>query len=260
MTTPPLVSIVVPTFNRAALLRETLTSLLAQTWQHLQIVVVDNMSVDDTAAAVASFRDPRITCLRHPNGGVIAVNRNLGIRTSSGDYVAFCDDDDVWEPAKLERQVAAMEADPSVGLCYTDGATFRGDAILHPRMVSRRVFNDHFRRLLWDNCIPSSSVMVRRSIFAATGLIDESPRLTAVEDYEMWLRVAHRHKLVFLDSPLIRYRIHGPSAGLKPAAVSLRNVQVLRSVQRKLGLSPWRIALPIVHQYAKHAYFRFADR
>lgn len=260
MTRAPLVSVVIPTYNRSALLQETLTSILRQTFQDFEIVIVDNMSSDDTEPRVAAMHEPRITYLRNPNHGVIAVNRNVGIRRATGKYVAFCDDDDLWREDKLERQVAVMEADAAAGMCYTDGCTFMGDTIVHARMVSRPIRQHHFRHLLWDNGIPSSSVLVRSTALAAAGLIDETPELLAVEDYEMWLRLAHREKLVFLDEPLIRYRLHAGTAGLRPAAVSLRNIRVLRSIQRKLQLPAWLVAPAVARQYAKHVYFRLAGR
>lgn len=256
----PLVSVVVTTFNRSALLLETLAAVRAQTFQDFEIIVVDNMSADGTDAAVAALQDPRMTYLRHPNHGVISVNRNVGIRQATGTYVAFCDDDDLWLPEKLAKQVKVMESDRAVGLCYTDGSTFRGDQVVHERMISRRVHRHHFLNLIWDNCVPSSSVMVRRALFEDLSLIDESPELLAVEDYELWIRFAHRAKLAFIDEPLIRYRFHGASAALSPAAVSLRNIRVLRSVQHKLNLPAWLIGPAIARQYAKHLWYRLAGR
>ncbi len=260
MSASPLVSVVIPTYNRSALLVETVASIRNQTFADFELIVVDNVSQDDTEQRLAALGDPRIRYIRNANHGVIAVNRNLGISRAVGRYVAFCDDDDLWMPEKLSRQVAVMERDPAVGLCYTNGSTFRDGMVVHERMVARRIFESHFRHLMWDNCIPSSSVMVRREVFAHVGMIDESPSLVAVEDYEMWLRIAARTKLVFLDDVLIRYRLHGRSAGLRPAAVSLRNVLVLKSVRRKLGMARLPVFGAILRQYAKHVYFRAVGR
>lgn len=260
MKPAPLVSVVVPTYNRSTLLRETIASILGQTLQDFEIIIVDNMSDDDTAHQLASLGDSRIQHIKNPNYGVIAVNRNIGARRAVGKYVAFCDDDDLWMPDKLARQVAAMESDSEVALCYTNGCTFRGADVVHDRMVSRLAFDNHFRHLLWDNCIPSSSVVIRKTILETTGLIDEAPSLVAVEDYEMWLRIAHESKLVFLDEALIKYRLHQRSAGLKPRFVALRNVQVLKSVGRKVPVSPWLIYRAIAYQYAKHVYFRLVGK
>lgn len=256
----PRVSIVIPTYNRSALLQETLASIRSQTFQDFEILVVDNMSVDGTEAAVAALADPRVRYVRNPNHGIIAVNRNVGIRNARGTYVAFCDDDDLWIDTKLERQVAVMDADPEVGLCYTDGMTFRDGVVVHARMLSRHVHRNHFLHLLWDNCVPSSSVMVRRALFADVGLIDESPELLAVEDYELWIRFAHRAKLTLLDEPLIKFRFHGRSAGLAPSAASLRSIRVLRSVRRKLRVPAWLIWPAMARQYAKYIWFRRAGR
>ena len=126
-TAPPAVSVVLITYNRKPLLRETVASILNQTFSDFELIVVDNVSEDGTERFVRSLDDPRVRYIRHPNGGVISINRNVGIRAARGDYIAFCDDDDLWVPDKLQRQIRAMEDNPRAGLCFTDGVAFRED-------------------------------------------------------------------------------------------------------------------------------------
>lgn len=256
----PLVSVIIPTYNRAQLLRETIGSVLSQTLQDFEIIVVDNMSLDETESYVTHLDDPRIRYFRNPNNGVIAVNRNLGIKHAKGKYVAFCDDDDLWMPEKLQRQIEIMENDTEVGLCYSNGYTFRGGEIIHERMARKRVFSEHFRHLLWENCIPSSSVIVTKQILEKTGLMDEQPDLVAVEDYEMWLRIAYVSKLAYVDEVLIKYRLHNNVSGSGLANIALKNILALKGVGKKLEINGFLILRSILYQYAKYFYFRLAGK
>ncbi|TCV84275.1 glycosyltransferase family 2 protein [Sulfurirhabdus autotrophica] len=255
----PLVSVVIPTYNRVGLLRETIGSILSQTLQDFEIIIVDNMSIDGTEDYASHLDDSRIRYFRNPNNGVIAVNRNLGIRHAKGKYLAFCDDDDLWMPEKLQRQIDVMENNVDIGLCYTNGYSFRENDVIHTRLARKRVFSEHFRHLLWENCIPSSSVLVRKVIFEETGLIDENIELVAVEDYEMWLRIAYISKLAYVDEALIKYRFHNNiSSGL--ANIALKNVRAIKGLGEKLGINSLLILRSILHQYAKYIYFRLTGR
>src|SRR5262249_15019068 len=121
----PEVSVVVPAYNAERTLRETLDSVLGQTLQDFEVLVVDDGSSDATAAVARDAGDPRVRVLSVPNGGV-ARARNLGIQEANGDLIAFLDADDLWRPRKLERQVEALEARPRAGMSFT--AALRIDA------------------------------------------------------------------------------------------------------------------------------------
>ena len=101
----PLVTVVVTTYNRKELLKETIDSILNQTYTNFELIVVDNFSNYDFLKHVKSFEDKRIIAFQNQNNGIIAVNRNFGIKRANGDYIAFCDDDDLWLPNKLETQI-----------------------------------------------------------------------------------------------------------------------------------------------------------
>ena len=124
--TKALISVVVTTFNRERLLLETLASIRSQDWELTEIIVVDNFSTDGTGAAVAGLGDSRIKYFRNHNGGCIAVNRNFGISMAGGDYIAFCDDDDLWLPGKLTAQARILESNPGVGIVGTNRLLFDG--------------------------------------------------------------------------------------------------------------------------------------
>jgi glycosyltransferase involved in cell wall biosynthesis len=202
------VSVIVPTFNRVALLSETVESILAQTFSGFELLVVDNGSIDHTAELVETCRerDGRVRYLYHNDRG-IAQARNAGLRAARGEYVAFCDDDDLWRSGKLQVQVDLLERRPDVALICTNAVTFGEGVPEHP-VYRRPPRTLTFKRLLRQNEICNSSVLVCRAVLDRVGWFDERPEFHAVEDYELWLRVAHGHRIVFLDRPLVWYRAH----------------------------------------------------
>lgn len=187
----PRVSVVIPTYNRARDLRRALASVVAQSWGHWEILVVDNHSEDDTARVVEEFREPRMQLLSVHNQGVIGVSRNCGVAHAQGEYVAFLDSDDWWLPAKLERCVRELDAGADV--VYHDLYLARTDSS-RPRLRRARtwrlaspVLADLLER---GNALVNSGVVVRRSTLLAAGGLSEDPRVAAWEDYECWLRLA----------------------------------------------------------------------
>jgi glycosyltransferase involved in cell wall biosynthesis len=240
----PHVSIVVPTFKRAALLRETVASILVQTFEDFELIIVDNMSDDGTEAWVGALDDARVRYFRNANGGVIAVNRNFGIKRARGQYIALCDDDDLWTPDKLEKQVAALERNSSIGMCYANASTFDADGPVSDWMMKERVFSHHYRRLLTGNFIPNSAVLIRRSVIEECGYFNQDPRMATVEDYEMWLKIARRHDMVYIDEPLLRYRLHAGAMSNSKTRMARRTLHVLLEETRSRGMSvPHLLAL-----------------
>jgi glycosyltransferase involved in cell wall biosynthesis len=253
----PKVSVIVTTYNRADLLRETVDSILGQTFRDLELIVVDNYSRDGTADYLNSIPDGRLRHTRNANNGVIAVNRNLGITLARGEYVAFCDDDDEWKPDKLRLQVELMDSQPELALSYTNAETFRSGEVLSHRMIRRRVVRNHFSALLRGNFIPNSSVLVRRSVFEEIGLLSIDGTLR--EDYEMWLRVSSQFPLAGIDQPLIRYRVHSTNIASNRATETLRAIRTLRSVSELLNLPAWIFLPNAAFQFLKYMAYRLSQ-
>jgi glycosyltransferase involved in cell wall biosynthesis len=189
---PPAVTVVIPTYNRARVLGRALDSVRAQTFQDLEIVVVDDGSADDTAAVVAGYRDARIRRLSLERRSGAARARNVGIGVARGEWVAFLDSDDEWLPPKLEAQLArAANADRRVDAVYClrsihDHLTGRARPQRSP-LHEGDVF-DALLRGGWTP--PTSLVMVRRAALEAVGGFDEA--LPSFQDYDLWLRLAQR--------------------------------------------------------------------
>lgn len=196
-TTERRVSVVVPTYNRAALLPRALDSVLAQSRPADELIVVDDGSEDGSAALLAA-RYPQARVLRQPNRGVSAA-RNAGIRAARGGWIALLDSDDLWRPDKLARQLAAAGADAR--LVHCDELWIRDGRRVNPKRRHAKYGGYIYRRCLPLCALSPSAVLIRREVFAEIGLFDES--LPACEDYDLWLRVCARYPVRYLDEPLV---------------------------------------------------------
>ncbi len=195
-----MVSVVIPTFNRLTRLLKAIQSVRAQTFRDWELIVVDDGSTDGTPAAVTGLGDPRVRCVHIARGGVSRA-RNVGFRSSRYDWISFLDSDDLWFPQKLERQLEALECEPSRRVVYTNEIWIRNGKRLNPKKKHRKMSGWMFRPSLALCLISPSSVMMHRSVLSEIGLFDESFRVC--EDYELWLRLTSRFPVLFLEEPLI---------------------------------------------------------
>ena len=229
----PLVSVIIPTHNRARFLAGAVKSVLEQSYQDFEIIVVDDCSSDHTAAMMESLGRPEIRYLRHDRqlGGAAA--RNTGIHHSTGEYVAFLDDDDEWYPEKLGRQMSMMLASPAdVGGIYTGYFIVdRSNGQMRSQMVPTER-GELYESLLAGNCIGStSSMLLRRNCFETVGVFDE--RLPSFQDYDLWLRIARKYHFDCIRQPLLKYFVHGDKIWTNPQALT----QGLELMLKKYGYS-----------------------
>jgi O-antigen biosynthesis protein len=218
----PAVSVVVPTYNRAHVITRTLQTVLAQTFNDVEVLVVDDGSTDDTEQVVRSCTDGRVHYLRQPANAGVSAARNRGLREARGEFIAFLDSDDEWMPRKLELQVALFRRVPEeVGLIYTGVETMRDDGTTTLERPQER--GNVYREMLWRNVIHGggSNVMIRREVVATVGYFHEG--LAAIEDYEYWLRISRCFAVDFVDEPLMRY--HDPRAGLRRSRALEANLE-----------------------------------
>jgi glycosyltransferase involved in cell wall biosynthesis len=197
--TKPLVSVVIPTYNRDWTLKEAIDSVLDQDDGNLDLIVVDDGSTDDTPQLLSAYGD-RLRCLRQANRGVSAA-RNAGIRIARGEFIALLDSDDTWLPGKLTAQVDYFRRHPQALICQTQEIWVRNGVRVNPGKRHRKEAGMIFERSLALCLVSPSAVMMRPSLLAEVGLFDES--LPACEDYDLWLRIAWRHPIHLIDRPLI---------------------------------------------------------
>lgn len=205
------VSVVIPTFNRAEYLNQALLSALSQVPEPSEVIVADHGSTDGTEALLESF--PFVRHLRVPRNewSGPAQTRNAGLKESTSDLVAFLDDDDVWLPDKLAKQMHVFREHPTVTLCCSDAKVVdQSGKEVRPRYLPPALAKKGFASLAKANWVVSSSAVARRDSLIEIGGFNEDPRLRA-EDYELWLRIAARWRVHFIDEPLIEYRLHSES-------------------------------------------------
>ncbi|MEH2068022.1 MAG: glycosyltransferase [Nostoc sp.] len=253
----PNVSVIIPTYQRADLISETIESVLAQTYTDYEIIVVNDGSTDNTKEVLAEFGD-WITVIHQENQGP-SVARNTGIMASQGRYIAFIDDDDLWLPYKLEKQVSCFESNPNIGLVYANIVFFKGNHVsadLWPR-------RSHPPSVLQDwmlfelNFIPILSVMVRRECLDEVGLFDQT--LKYCEDYDLWLRIIEKFPVHFLNKPVGFYRWTTNSLSKNKEQILLNEIRVKeKAFSRNLNLKKLplkQLNQAFYSQYLNLAYF-----
>jgi glycosyltransferase involved in cell wall biosynthesis len=289
----PLVSVLIPSYNSAHLIGETLESVFAQSWPRLEVIVVDDGSKDDTQAAVAPWRD-RIVFIRQQNQGLAAA-RNTGMRHARGELLAWLDSDDLWNRDKIALQVAVLQKTGCV-LVASDFSAFDEEGIFDPSHLrgyysildstpgglaglfdreemlptrdlahvgadipdAVRVYSgDLYRNLIFGNCLHPPTVMFTREAAAGAGFLDADFRKDC--DYEYLLRLSRQGRTAFIDLPLIRYRYSANqmSSDTYLAEIAISCVLVMESLRRRdpllLASPAFRRRLARAHLTAAHA-------
>lgn len=196
---PPLVSVIIPTYNRATFVRQAIDSVLAQTYPDIELIVVDDGSDDDTLAVIRDVASA-LTLIQQPHAGVSAA-RNCGVAACSGEWVAFLDSDDLWLPGKLAAQMALLQKQPEIQACYTDEIWIRHGVRVNPKQIHAKHTGWLFLPSLPRCIISPSSILMRRQLWERLGGFDE--RLPACEDYDLWLRLTAREPVILLPERLI---------------------------------------------------------
>lgn len=245
----PKVSVIIPTYNSGGYLGETLLSVLAQGYQDIEVIVVDDASTDNTAEVVANLNSDKITYLVLPqNHGGPSKARNVGVKNAQGEYIAIFDSDDLMFPGRIGSVVSHMDEHPEVGMVCTDAVKFNditGDYPynhVNPKHYNR--FNSlktrcagtdfyiidkkqAYKCLFHENYVQTSSVTIRKSVFDDVGYFDES--LTNADDWDMWFRITSCFDLGYLDEICVRYRMREGSITTKAAKkLGINKVKVLR--------------------------------
>lgn len=198
------VSVIIPTYNRPRWLPETIESVLNQTYPHIEVVVVNDGSTDNTEQVLEPYRD-RIVYIHKENGGPGSAV-NAGIMAATGQYIARVDDDDLFLPEKAEIQVRMFQQEPRLGLVATDHHIIDEEGkITYTRAVPDFSKHGAFLALLQDCIFSQPTVMVRRECHDKVGLYKN----TYAQDYDMWLRIARYYPVGVIHKPLTMYRRHG---------------------------------------------------
>jgi glycosyltransferase involved in cell wall biosynthesis len=254
----PLVSVVIPVYNRAHLIARAISSVLAQSYRRFEIIVVDDASSDPLAEALAAIADPRLRCIVHPRNRGAAAARNTGVAAAQGEFVAFLDSDDTWYPEKLAFQIAAMRDQPPDVAghvcaydCIKDG--------YGPRQIAPNWLSQPFRRavLFGCTCGPGTTLLCRCAVFAEIGPLDEE--LRRLEDWDWLLRLAAKgYRLLASPGVLARVEV-GSGAPRADVEAALRRIGDRHHAElANQGISARRIFAASLH--LENAAAAFGDR
>ena len=227
-TATPQVSVIIPTYNRHAMLREALGSVLAQRDVDFELIIIDDGSTDGTAHLLDELtkRDPRLIAMHTENRGPAAA-RNRGVERARASWIAFLDSDDLWTPTKLARQFEFMRRNPAYQIAQCQETWVRGGRRVNPGARHVKEAGDIFIRSLRTCLISPSAVIMSTKLFREMGGFDES--MSAAEDYDLWLRILIDHEIGLLDDALVTRRAgHSDQLSLMTAIDRFRILALMK--------------------------------
>ncbi|MBD3296034.1 MAG: glycosyltransferase [Candidatus Omnitrophica bacterium] len=199
MKAQPFFSVIIPTFNRAELLKSSVSSVLDQTFTDLELIVSDDGSEDNTAEVIRSFDDPRLRYIRSANKGVSSA-RNRALEKAGGRYIAFLDSDDRWEPDKLTITSGYIRSRPDIPIFHTEEIWYRAGEVLDQKKKHRKPEGDVYINALPLCCISISTAVIKAELLKEANGFDEN--LEACEDYDLWLRLTSRYPVKLIPEAL----------------------------------------------------------
>lgn len=203
----PEVSVIIPTFNRDHLLEKAICSVLQQTYENFELIIVDDNSKDNTSGLVSKIKDKRLKYIKHEKQKGGSESRNTGVAASSGKYLAFLDDDDEWLPDKLQLQIDLFKQNPDAGLVYSGYyyVEAKTNSVFREFRPEKKGMLDD--RLLQENCVgTTSTAVVRKDCFEDVGGFDAN--LRGCQDWDLWIRIARRFPIDYVAKPLVRFLNH----------------------------------------------------
>lgn len=206
---PPLVSIIMTTYNRALLIGETIESIQKQTYKNWELLIIDDGSDDDTEAVITNIKDARIQFHKAGRIGISGVIKNIGLKKAGGNLIAFIDSDDLWHPEKIEKQVAALEAYPEAGFSLTGGYNFgepdKPVEYFYKQKEGLRC-DDLFLSIFQSEiAVFTQALLIRKECLSITGLFKE---VKSFSDADFIINLARHFKGIVLYEPLLYRRIH----------------------------------------------------
>lgn len=229
----PLVSVLIPTFNRQETIGRAVSSVLKQTHQELECIVIDDASTDKTLALLAAIDDPRVKVISLSENRGVSFARNKGFSQAKGEAIALLDSDDEWLEDKLERQLPLLEKYP---LVHGEEIWVRNGKRVNQKKVHRKEGGRIFERCLHLCLIsPSATLMTRELYRKMNGFREDYP---VCEDYELWLRVTHGHEVGFISEPVItKYGGHEDQLSAKYKAMDYWRVKAMDEISHSLSLT-----------------------
>ncbi len=241
-----LVSVILPTYNRAWILREAVDSVLSQDYPQIELIVINDGSTDDTLDLLDGYKG-RITIIDQENKGVSAA-RNAGIKKSRGKFIALLDSDDAWEKGKISCQMDFFDRHPDALICQTEEIWIRNGKRVNPKVKHKKPSGDIFEASLKLCLVSPSAVMMKKELFKLKGGFNES--FTVCEDYDLWLRISADIPVYLIDKPYTikrgghedqlssfhsqdKYRIRSLKALIDSGALTQKQIEMATAVMKE---------------------------
>lgn len=220
----PLVSVIIPTYNRLNFLKEAIHSVLNQTYSKFELIVMDDGSTDNTQEYLCSNN---INTIRLNHSGKPGYVRNQGAKKARGKYIAFLDSDDLWKQDKIQKQIDYFNKNRKIVICHTKEIWDRKGKIISQSKQQHKTSGNIFESALKKCIIGPSTVMIEKKTFIDIGMFRES--LEIAEDYELWIRITSRYHVGYLDEPLVIKRGgHEDQLSLKYGQVEIFRIKALK--------------------------------
>ena len=226
---PPKVSVIIPTYNRAWAIRRSVESVLGQTFQDFELLIVDDGSTDQTPEILQTFQHhPHIQITRTANRGV-SLARNTALKKARGEWIAFLDSDDEWTPHKLQCQWDYLQKWPQLKVIHGEEIWIRRGVRVNPKQKHAKSGGELFQKCLPLCLISPSAVMIHRKVFRQIGLFD--PQMTVCEDYDLWLRMTPFYRVGFVAEPIVKkYGGHSDQLSVRYKAMDYFRVKSIDKV------------------------------
>ena len=227
------VSVIIPVYNRINFLNRSISSVLNQSHKHLELIIIDDFSDENIKVLLEEYNDSRIKYIRNKENKGVSYSRNIGIKNSKYNLIAFLDSDDEWLSDKLNKQIFFLNNNQNINLVHTEEIWIRNNKRFNQKKRHKKSGGDIFISSLELCLISPSSVMIKKNIFEKYGLFDES--LPVCEDYDMWLRITAFEKIGFIENSLIKkYGGHSDQLSKKYNAMDkFRVLSMLKLYQNK---------------------------
>jgi len=227
-----LVSIIIPVYNTEKYIKETILSVINQSYQDWELIIIDDGSTDGSAEIIQAIDDKRVKYYYQQNASQ-AVARNRGIKLAKGEFIAFLDADDLWEPSKLERQLGLFD-NGKVGLTYTNCSTIDSSSSIQEADCETNFYKGNvYETIISGNIVSNSSVIVRSEILSSNELWFRERR-KGVEDWDLWIRIAKVTEFDYIQDSLLKYRVHPDNTSSDEVLMKNSQLQTIKDLMNSI--------------------------
>ncbi len=236
MSNSSLVSVIMPNFNHARYLADSVEAVLSQSYNHLELIIIDDCSNDESPEIIETFRrkDKRVIPIYNSMNLGASGSRNKALKTCRGDYIAFCDADDIWEKEKTKLQIERLQSENEYDVVFCDSIIINekgvstGERFSSQHVKMKDVGGNIFHELCLSNYINTATVMFRKKCLDQVGLFDEN--IKYIEDWLYWTMLARHFRFLYVDTPLVRYRVHPNSSNKDRIGLKKQRIKVCRII------------------------------